>query len=319
MNRTDRLLAIVLELQRKRHQRAEDLAATFETSRRTIYRDILALCESGVPIVAQPGLGYSLPKGYFLPPVSFSTDEATMLLLGNEFVADSFDAQYRAAAHSAGRKIEAVLSDKLRDEVNDLRRSIAFVTPETLTRHATRSILAQLRRSIVEHKTIRFRYRTRYSQDGKSAENTREVDPYGLWHYGDSWYLIGHCHLRNDIRNFKADRISNLEVLDRAFDRPPGFKIEPPEKDDRRLIVRALFDREIASWVLETRSYYIDRTEDTADGLLVVMRARVEEELFHWLMSWGAHVRVLEPESLRRSLAEEAKKILEIYLRSESC
>jgi predicted DNA-binding transcriptional regulator YafY len=88
MNRTDRLLAIVLELQRKDNQRAEDLAAIFETSKRTIYRDIQALCESGVPVVSQPGLGYSLVKGYFLPPVSFSSDEATMLLLGNQFVAD---------------------------------------------------------------------------------------------------------------------------------------------------------------------------------------------------------------------------------------
>src|SRR6266545_780388 len=84
MNRTDRLLAIVLELQRKGARRAEDLAATFETSKRTIYRDIQALCESGVPVVAQPGVGYSLVEGYFLPPVSFSVDEATMLLRGAE-------------------------------------------------------------------------------------------------------------------------------------------------------------------------------------------------------------------------------------------
>src|SRR5262249_31219100 len=101
MNRTDRLLAIVLELQRKGARRAEDLAATFETSKRTIYRDVQALCESGVPVVAQPGVGYSLVEGYFLPPVSFSLDEATMLLLGADSAAQNFDAQYRAAARSS--------------------------------------------------------------------------------------------------------------------------------------------------------------------------------------------------------------------------
>ena len=127
MNRTDRLLAIVLELQRKGARRAEDLAATFETSKRTIYRDIQALCESGVPVVAQPGVGYSLVEGYFLPPVSFSVDEATMLLLGADSAAQNFDAQYRDAAASAGRKIEAVLSEKLRGEVEYLRGNIAFV------------------------------------------------------------------------------------------------------------------------------------------------------------------------------------------------
>src|SRR5215475_1446884 len=87
MNRTDRLLAIILELQGKGRQRAEDLAATFETSKRTIYRDIQALGEAGVPVVSIPGLGYSLMKGYFLPPLSFSTDEATMLILGSDLMA----------------------------------------------------------------------------------------------------------------------------------------------------------------------------------------------------------------------------------------
>jgi len=69
MNRTDRLLAIVLELQGKGRQRAEDLAATFETSKRTIYRDIQALGEAGVPLISVPGRGYSLMKGYFFTPI----------------------------------------------------------------------------------------------------------------------------------------------------------------------------------------------------------------------------------------------------------
>src|SRR5262249_51196281 len=143
MNRTDRLLAIVLELQRKGQRRAEDLAATFETSKRTIYRDIQALCESGVPVVAQAGVGYSLVEGYFLPPVSFSAEEATMLLLGGDFVAQNFDAQYNEAAKSASGKIEAVLSEKLRSEVEGLRKNIAFVAPRTLAAGETASFLPQ--------------------------------------------------------------------------------------------------------------------------------------------------------------------------------
>jgi predicted DNA-binding transcriptional regulator YafY len=116
MNRTDRLLAIVLELQGRGRRRAEDLAATFETSKRTIYRDITALCEAGVPIVATPGLGYSLTPGYFLPPLSFTAPEATLLLLGAEVMAGSFDTLYRRVAEAAGRKIEAVLPAQARDE-----------------------------------------------------------------------------------------------------------------------------------------------------------------------------------------------------------
>src|SRR5260370_15756580 len=113
MNRTDRILAIILELQGKGRQRAEDLAETFETSKRTIYRDILALGEAGVPVLSIPGRGYSLMKGYFLPPLSFTTDEATMLLLGSDLMAQSFDAHYPAAAIPAIRTINVLLPQNL--------------------------------------------------------------------------------------------------------------------------------------------------------------------------------------------------------------
>ena len=313
MNRTDRLLAILLELQRKGARRAEDLAATFETSKRTIYRDIQALCESGVPIVAQPGVGYSLVEGYFLPPVSFSLDEATMLLLGADSASQNFDAQYRDAAASAGRKIEAVLSEKLRGEVEYLRGNIAFVSPATLASGKYASFLPQLRRAIIERKTIRFDYHTRYSQDGRDARNTREADPYAMLHYGGAWYLIGHCHLRESVRNFRLDRMTGLRLLEKTFNRPPNFRLEEPVDDQRNLKVVALFSPEAAPWVRESWSYYVDSMEEVADGLLVTMRVRVENAIFQWLFSWGAQVRVLEPESLRRRLMAEAGKILENY------
>jgi predicted DNA-binding transcriptional regulator YafY len=313
MNRTDRLLAILLELQRKGARRAEDLAATFETSKRTIYRDIQALCESGVPVVAQPGVGYSLVEGYFLPPVSFSLDEATMLLLGADSASQNFDAQYRDAAASAGRKIEAVLSEKLRGEVEYLRGNIAFVTPASLASGKSASFLPQLRRAIIERRTIRFDYHTRYSQDGRDARNTREADPYAMLHYGGAWYLIGHCHLRESVRNFRLDRMAELRLLDKTFDRPPNFRLEEPVDDQRNLKVVALFSPEAAPWVRESWSYYVDSMEEVADGLLVTMRVRVENAIFQWLFSWGAQVRVLEPESLRRRLMVEAGKILENY------
>src|SRR5512142_3168782 len=127
MNKTDRLLAIVLELQGEGWQRAEDLAETFETSKRTIYRDMLALGEAGVPVVSVPGQGYSLVEGYFLPPLSFTTDEAIMLLLGSDFVAQNVDALYQSAAQSASKKIEAVLGADLLEEIRYLQRSIQFI------------------------------------------------------------------------------------------------------------------------------------------------------------------------------------------------
>src|SRR6266513_671723 len=158
MSKTDRLLAIVLELQARGRQRAEDLAETFETSKRTIYRDIQALCEAGVPIVSIPGQGYSLMKGYFLPPLSFTTEEATMLLLGTDFIARYFDAQYRAAAQSANRKIASVLPEKLQEDVRYLQDSILFVSFEREGDATQQAKLQQVRGAMIDHHTLRFRY-----------------------------------------------------------------------------------------------------------------------------------------------------------------
>jgi predicted DNA-binding transcriptional regulator YafY len=311
MNRTDRLLAIVLELQGKGRQRAEDLANTFETSKRTIYRDIQALGEAGVPLISVPGRGYALMKGYFLPPLSFSADEATMLLMGSDFMAQNFDAQYRAAAQSASRKIEGVLAEKLREEVHYLQNSIRFVSRGTTENDPEAEMLRQLRRAIIERTTVRFHYHTRHAQSGQSDQNTREADPYGLAHFFNTWHLVAYCHLRRGIRNFRLDRMDKLELLAKTFNRPGDFTLqERPRNTLGDIVVRALFDKEVVRWVRESRSYYTVGEEETAEGLLVTLRIRQESEILQWLLGWGSHVRVLEPESLRGRMVEEAERML---------
>ncbi|MBZ0289322.1 MAG: YafY family transcriptional regulator [Anaerolineae bacterium] len=308
MNRTDRLLAIVLELQARKHIRAEDLAATFEVAKRTIYRDIQALSESGMPIVAIPGQGYSLVEGYFLPPLTFTRDEAIMLLLGTDFMAQNFDAQYREAAQSAGRKITAVLPDRLRKEVEYLENSIRFVA---LNGNFAPETLQKLRGAIIQRRTTRFRYHARSRDDQPSESSSREADPYALLHIGGTWVLIAYCHLRRDIRHFRLDRMEEVTVLDPVFKRPADFKIQPGDPDDRTLIIRALIDHETARWAQETPSFYQVAQEEHPDGLLVTLAVRQPGEALNWLLSWGSHVRVLEPESLREMLAREAAGILE--------
>lgn len=310
MNKTDRMLAIVLELQARGRQRAEDLAATFETSKRTIYRDIQALGEAGVPLVSTPGHGYTLMKGYFLPPLSFTTEEASMLLLGSDYMAHSFDAQYREAAYAASRKIAGVLPERLRDDVRYLQENIRLVAHENLHEQ---DLLQKLRRAILDHTTIRFHYYARYSRDQQTSFSEREADPYALVHFPRAWHLLAYCHMRQDLRNFRLERIENLEVLDRTFQRSPDFRVQEhqPGEQPRTLHVRALFALSIARWVRETLPYFTTTTEDTPEGLLVTLQARQEEDILNWLLGWGRHVQVLEPESLRTHVRQEAQAILQ--------
>ena len=307
MNRTDRLLAIVLELQAAGHRRAEDLAATFEVGKRTIYRDIQALCEAGVPVIATPGRGYSLLEGYFLPPLRFTPDEALMLLLGGDVMVQSFDAEYQSAAEAAGRKIAGALPEHLRDEVRALRKSIRFVAEGASERETGQ--LRQLRRALVGRHTVQFRYHARSGQLAGGTWSERSADPLGLVNVAGTWHLVAFDHGRQARRNFRVERIDQLQVRADTFARPLGFTLQHDESE-RTLVARALFSPAVADWVREAPSFFAVGEEQRPDGLLVTFHVRHERDLLGWLLGWGAHVRVLEPAALRTLLAEEAAQII---------
>jgi biotin operon repressor len=129
MNRIDRLFAILLLIQRKRCLRAVDLAQAFEVSERTIYRDMTALSESGVPIVALPGTGYQLTEGYYLPPLLFSPDEAAALFLSIQMLLAHTTGGIHANATSALAKIAVILPTPLRQTTEHLAATIQFFKP----------------------------------------------------------------------------------------------------------------------------------------------------------------------------------------------
>ncbi len=311
MNRTDRLLAIVLELQRRGQQRAEDLAASFEVSTRTIYRDVQALSEAGVPIVAIQKKGYSLSEGYFLPPLRFTTEEALILALGSEFMEHNFDRQYRAAAQAAYRKIDAALSEELRQDIAYLTTNISFFAANPLDERQLET-LRLLRTAIVEHCTVRFQYARKIIT--VSDTTLRDVDPYSLARLSNDWLLMGYCHLRQDIRVFRLGRMEQVCVLERKFDRPLNFTPDwIASSEQRRVEVTALFDLEVAHWVQEARPFSVVSEETTNEGFLLTLRVRDERDIFQWLLSWGKHVRVIGPESLRMLIRQEIEQMSQIY------
>src|SRR5688572_17067062 len=125
MNRVDRLLALILHLQSRRVTTAEHLAEHFGLSVRTIYRDLAALGEAGVPIVAEAGVGYGLLRGYHLPPVNLTPEEASAVVTGGMLVEQFADASVRAQMHSALLKVRAILPRDHQERVARLERSLA--------------------------------------------------------------------------------------------------------------------------------------------------------------------------------------------------
>lgn len=307
MNRTDRLLAIVLELQAKGWQRAEDLSQTFEISKRTIYRDMQALSESGVPVIASPGQGFALMDGYFLPPLSLTTEEAISLILGSDWVIQTFDADYQRAAGSANSKIKAILPERMRGEVDDLRQSLLLVSLDGFDKQ---DLLRQIRSAVIQKRQIHFRYYAR-SRDGDASHRT--VDPYGLVRVNQAWFLTAYCHMRQDLRNFRLDRIEQLTFTGQSFERPADFTLAQTQPTDRAVKIIVLFKQSVMRWVQEQPNFFQINACPHEDDWLVELRVRHEDEVFQWLLSWGANARVLEPESLQKRILNESKRVLETY------
>ncbi|WP_152396020.1 helix-turn-helix transcriptional regulator [Paenibacillus guangzhouensis] len=316
MNKTDRMLAIVLELQRTSVLRAEDLAAIFETSVRTIYRDIQALSEAGVPVVGEPGVGYSLMEGYFLPPVTFTAEEAVTLIIGTDFIEQRFDQDYGQKARSSRGKIEAILPEPVRMEATRVRKTMRLLTTnDERYRGPEKAYVEKIRQAILHVRKVKFGYAKRLPEEDGNRHSVRVAAPYGLVFTNGSWVLVARCELRQDIRHFRLSRMNELTMLDEAFQLPSDFNLQdyaPP--DDRNVIVRVQVHADIADKVKESPNYYRESIEELEDGCLhMTFRVRLPEELLQWVLGWGAGVVVVEPESLRRKVREEILHMLEDY------
>ncbi|MGC4001333.1 MAG: YafY family protein [Anaeromyxobacter sp.] len=217
MRRADRLFRIVQRLRRRGVHTARALAEELEVSERTVYRDVRDLMRSGVPILGEAGVGYALPKGYDLPPLMFDEEEIEALVLGARVVQSWADRDLARAAGSVLSKVEAVLPAHLRERLlGSAVFAPAFVVPPEVA-----AGLGPLRGAIKDRRKVRFAY-----VDKEGAGSARTVWPLGLFFWGRTWSLAGYCELRQGFRNFRSDRIRELEVLEEQYERLQGRRLE---------------------------------------------------------------------------------------------
>ncbi len=208
MSRADRLFRIVDQLRRHRFLTAAQLAERLEVSVRTVYRDVLDLQASGVPVSGEAGVGYRLDEGYDLPPLMFSRHEVEALVLGMRMVESWGDRELRASARGIVDKVNAVITGEARSQLGATALfSLSFSRGERASEH-----LGELRGAVNERRVVSFDYR-----DEQGRETRRAVRPLGLYFWGHAWTLAAYCELREDFRNFRADRLANVEVLARTF------------------------------------------------------------------------------------------------------
>jgi predicted DNA-binding transcriptional regulator YafY len=210
MNRIDRLLGILTLLQSRKFVPAERIADKFGISIRTVYRDIKALVELGIPVSFEAPKGYFVVHGYFLPPVSFSTDEANALLLSESLVYGFADRSIQKHYSNALNKIKAVLRSQQKEKLDVLTNSIKMQMHPKLLLDV--EYLSLLQNAISGKTILEIEYK-----DNKEQVSKRQLEPIGLIFYAFNWHLIGWCHTRKDYRDFKVSRITRLSDTGIAF------------------------------------------------------------------------------------------------------
>jgi predicted DNA-binding transcriptional regulator YafY len=209
MRRADRLFDIIQALRTAPHPvTAAALAEQLEVTVRTIYRDVAALQASRVPIEGAPGLGYVLRRGFDLPPLMFTTEEADAIAIGVRLLRRLRDAQLQRAAESVLAKLAVVVPEPLQLHLV----SAPIYVSDGDAPPVTGVDPAALRDAIHDARKVAIAY-----IDAKGRHTDRTIRPIAMAYYVDATLLGAWCELRNDFRNFRVDRISHAQLLDEQF------------------------------------------------------------------------------------------------------
>ncbi|MCW3463508.1 helix-turn-helix transcriptional regulator [Chitinophaga nivalis] len=209
-NRLSRLTAILIQLQTKPLVTATGLADKFSVSIRTIYRDIKALEQAGVPIITEEGKGYSLMEGYKVPPVMFTESEANALILAEQLVLNNKDASFVKDYTDAIEKIKAVLRYTEKHKANLLTERTRYT--QNINRERTSNNLSTLQFALTNFQLVQIEY---MNEEGNLS--SRIIEPFALLSTQENWLLVAWCRLRKDFRYFRLDRIQQAKLLAERF------------------------------------------------------------------------------------------------------
>lgn len=216
---TTRVLTVLELLQSRSRLSGAELAERLEVDRRTVRRYVSSLQELGVPVESETGRygGYRLRPGFKLPPMMFTEEEALALILGLILSRRVGLADSTPAIEGALAKIDRVLPDRLRGRVQAVQGALAFTPLRDTLGASDPATLLTLTSAAQDSRRVWMRYR------GVEDETERAIDPYGVVHHRGRWYVVGWCHLRDDIRMFRLDRVLRLEPREATFPKPLDF------------------------------------------------------------------------------------------------
>jgi len=312
MNRIDRLFGIVTLLQSKKYVPADKIAEKFHISIRTVYRDIRAIGEQGIPVSFEPQKGYCIMQGYFIPPISFSTEEANALLLMEAIVSGFADKSIHTYYTNALNKVKAVLRHSQKEKIEALANNIKLQVPSCFRYDF--DYLSVIQNAIASCTIIDMQYKNQHDESRQ-----RKVEPIGLVFYALAWHLIGWCRLREGYRDFKVSRIQRLQLKDELFENKTHQSLQ--EYIDKIIIsthelleVVVLFKKEVYKYLKEKKYWYgFVREEEVGDCIRMHFLTSSLEMFARWLLSFTNEATVESPQQLVNEMNKMVGELKEIY------
>lgn len=320
MNRIDRLTAILIQLQTKRIVKAEEIADRFEISLRTVYRDVKALMEAGVPIGSEAGKGYFIVDGYHLPPVMFTQDEASAMMMAGKLVEKLTDQSVQVAFSNALHKIKAVLNEPQKDHLESLEDHIEVMMPNFSVPAARGNFLTDIQKAVSARKILRLEYLS----TNQGELTVREVEPIGLFYYSAAWHLIAWCRLRDGFRDFRCDRIQHLSIPGPVFEPRSVSNMQEyfnslAQANREMQRVTVVFDPREAGYVTNSRHFFGFVSEEVLDdGVRMHFMVGHLPSIARWLLSYGRGVEIEGPDALKQLMRDLVEELSVLYLREGS-
>ncbi|MGL1888609.1 MAG: YafY family transcriptional regulator, partial [Reichenbachiella sp.] len=304
-----------IHLQSKSRIPLDELEDRFAIGRRTVFRDIKALMEAGVPIGGDAGEGYFIVEGYRLPPVVFNKEEASALLLGGKLLAPKADPKTTQAFQDALYKIKAVLRYSDKEYLTTLEDKVVVHQRRTSNKEDEReSFFLDIQKAVAENRTIQMHYFSNY----KEEYNDRKVAPLGLIYYNDNWHLIAHCFLRNGIRDFRTNRIKALCLSEECFDPSefPNYDEFLKEQISRYQFVEAEIEihNSITKYITDEKYRHGFVSEQKGSEWTQMKFQTPDIHYFaRWVILHGKHANIISPESLKQASKTLSQEIFEHY------
>jgi len=308
---------------RKTGATVADLAQEQDCHPRTVWRDLTAIQEAGFPLYSEKDgqqSRWSFVDGYkFHLPVPFTVTELMSLYFYRDILKIFKDTVFYESLDELFRKVKSTLPQEGLSYLKRIEQTfhIGFKPYKDYSRF--KEIIKQINEAVLKIRVIEMRY---YSMSSK-RETTRKVDPYKVWFFNGTLYLIGWCHVHDEIRMFVLDRIRLLHVTDERFIPPDDFDLDEYMKDSfgvihtdaEKVVIR--FDPSLERFLKENIWHPSQVFEKDGDGnVILTMEVGGLVEVMSWVLGFGRQAEVLEPEHLREAVVEELAVAGEQYGRN---